>query len=1858
MTDLLTDMPDRDAADEPLVEPIAIVGMSGRFPGARNLDEFWQNLVAGVESVRTYSREEQIALGVPAEVVDHPDYVRAAAPVEDHDMFDAGFFGMNRREAEIRDPQHRLFLECAYEALESAGCDPWRHQGDIGVYAGVGVNDYRIENIQANRDVIDNNGSLAISVNNNPDYVATLASYKLNLRGPSLTVHTACSTSLVAIHLACEALRNGECDMALAGGSSMELPHHRGYTYREGGIMARDGHCRAFDAGASGTIWGSGAGIVVLKRLSDALDDNDYIHALLLGSAINNDGSLKVGFSAPSEQGQSAVVAQALAVADVDPRSVSYVEAHGTGTALGDPIEVAALSSAFGGASDDRQWCGLGSVKTNIGHLGPAAGVAGLIKTTLALQHGAIPPSLHFEQPNPKLKLTDSPFHIAATLTHWPATDKPRRAGVSSFGIGGTNAHVVVEEAPAPDHGPSTSPRHLIPVSAKTEGALQSAVARLANHLTGRPEADLGDVAFTLQTGRPEWAHRAVLVASDTGDAARALSGPDRKRVRTGKTPAAAPQVAFLFSGQGSQYPGMGKELYESNATFRETVDRCADILEPHLALDIRTLLFPDTTDAGEAAARLQQTQYTQPALFVLEYALAQLFQSWGIRPSAMIGHSSGEYVAACLAGVFSLEDALALVATRGRLMQQLPPGRMLALQMGEAEVLAILPEGLSLATVNGPGICVVAGPGEAIEAFAAQLHSEAGGKVLRTSHAFHSSMMDPILDEFTAAVAAVRRRRPELPFLSNVTGDWISAEEATDPAYWARHLRGTVRFSDCVERLLADDTWTLVELGPGRTLAGLARFHTPKEAPPLTTLPAAMDKQGDTEVVLGTLGHLWLQGVEVAWERVCEPGRRKTPLPTYPFERKRYWIDAPPEGLVARPAPAKKATALDLPDWFETPGWRQAAPVVGRPAIAGPYLVFASEHDLSQLLVKRLRDLGAKVTTVLVGAGFDETGIDEFRVTPDQRDDYARLLDAVEARDGRPAHIVHAWGLVPPPQASAPVSPGSLKDSQDRGFFSLLALAQALAEREGATPVTLHVLTAHTQDVTGTDLLAPELATVTGPCRVIPVELPHIACRHVDSDLPGDQRAQQRLADQLVVEMASGPGEPLVALRNGKRWTPTFSAVRVEAENGAANGWRDRGVYLITGGLGGIGLSVAEHLAERARARLVLTGRSAFPEPDAWDQWVVDHDPTDRTSRAIRALRRIEATGGEVLVVSADVSDSDALRMVRARILERFGRLDGIVHAAGVAGGGMIEVKDRATAESVLAPKLDGTVALANVFGDLELDVLVLCSSVTGIAGGFGQVDYCGANAFMDAYARSPRAPKTRIVSVNWGGWLDVGMAAETVAPAAFRELQRGATATETGHPWLATVRGTGGGEAVVAGTFSPEQHWVLSEHRIHQVPVLPGTGHLELARAAMEAAAPRPAGDAAVALRDTMFLVPLAVADGSSAHVEVTVGAPSGDGDERPVAIRTHDAQGRSVVHARTTAQWVAAGVAPTYDLDAIQARCPKVLGAQTPSMSGMLSFGPRWSSLRQIWSGDDEELAYLEASEEVAQDVDALVLHPAMLDEATAFGTGWGGKGQYLPMGYGELLVRSAIPRRVYSHLRYKERGDGEVMLADITLIDSGGREVVAIRDFMLRRVDPQAMAGSVSGEAPAAGSTVPAAGSDAAPVRIGILPAAGAEALRRLLAVDLGSQVVVSAVRIEDVIEGAQALTQETVEDELEGSALVSGPADRSNLGDYVAPATELEKQLAALWADVVGLAEVGADDDFFELGGNSLVAVQLVSRVRDTLGHKLSMRSLFEAPTVAGMAAAIEAQRRQPVPAGAPQAAETGPVITRLARPQA
>lgn len=924
-------------------EPIAVVGMACRVPGAADLGRFWHNLISGTQARTELSREHLIGAGVPADEIDDPDFVPVGYLLDDVENFDAGLFGLTPREAALADPQHRLFLELCHAALENAGWDPAHYSGDIAVYGGRGMETYRWRHIYGNRAVTSVSDHTTIGIGNHADNFTTLVSYKLNLRGPSVGVYTACSTSLVAVHVAAEALRAGECDMALAGGVSIELPGDRGYLHREGGMDSADGRCRPFDAAATGTVWGSGGGAVLLKRLSDAIADGDHVHAVVLGNAVNNDGTGKVGFTAPSVEGQAAAIANALATAGVDARTVSYVEAFGTGSPLGDPIEVAALTSVYGRDGGDRQWCALGSVKSNIGHLSQGAGVVGLIKTVLSLEHGLIPPSLGYTAPNPAIDFAASPFYVNATLAKWETDDGPRRAGVSSFGIGGTNAHVVLQEPPAHKSVAAQRPAHLITISARTEAARDAAVARLADHLAAADidGLDLSDVAHTLRVGRVEHPHRTVVVATDVADAVTALRQPKRQVSATAGAP---PRVVFLFPGQGAQYAGMGAQLYASEPVFARAVDRCAELLAGELDTDLRSLLFASGEQArADAEALLAQPAYAEPALFTIEYALAQLWQSWGVRPATMIGHSVGEYVAATLAGVFDLPDALHLVAVRGRLTQTVSAGAMLTVSAPAERIGPELPDGLSIAAVNGPGTCVVSGPTEQVEQLAEQLSAQkVTVRRLRISHALHSATMDPILAEFTAAVAAARPAAPRLPFLSNRTGAPITAAQATDPAYWAAHLRETVRFGDCVARALADGAQSgaeptlLLECGPGRQLAGLAQMQLPREAlQPISSLPGPNE---DFANCYAAAGRLWVHGVGLD-AKACGGSGRRVPLPGYPYERSRHWIEPDPiPAAVVSPAASRADAALagQTAGAFTVPMQRPPADDAGPPTGSG----------------------------------------------------------------------------------------------------------------------------------------------------------------------------------------------------------------------------------------------------------------------------------------------------------------------------------------------------------------------------------------------------------------------------------------------------------------------------------------------------------------------------------------------------------------------------------------------------------------------------------------------------------------------------------------------------------------------------------------------------------------------------------------------------------------------------------------------------------------------------------------------------------------------------------------------------------
>jgi len=1367
------------------VEPIAIVSMAGRFPGARDIESFWANLREGKESITFFSTEEMRESGVPAAILSDPNYVGALGYLEDADKFDAAFFGYSSREAEIIDPQERLLLQCASEALERAGYDPDRYHGLVGVYAGQLMNSY-LSSMRAQHIPLGSAGWLSTALASAGDFLTTRISYKLNLHGPSVNVQTACSTSLVAVHQACRALWDHECDMALAGGVSVTLPLKSGSIYMQEGIYSPDGHCRVFDAGANGTVSGNGVALVLLKRLSDALADSDHIHAVIHGTAINNDGSSKVGYTAPSVEGQAQVIALAQASAQCDPDTIGYVEAHGTGTLLGDPIEVAALTRVFGDGRRRSSPCWIGSVKSNIGHLYAVAGVAGLIKAALSLEHRELVPSLNFGNPNPQIDFAAGPFKVNTELRHWESPEgAPRRAGVSSFGFGGTNAHAVLEEAPALESSGPSREWQLVCLSAKTDAALAQATTNLSRHLSEHPDINLADATYTLQLGRREFSHRCIVVCRDVADARAALSEGAAQRLIRSVQKGGKRSVQFMFTGQGAQYPNMGLGLYRTEAVFRETVDYSCERLKLPLGLDLREVLFPADDAREQAAERLERTALTQPALFMIEYALAKLWMSLGIQPAAMIGHSIGEYVAACLAGVMSLDDALDLVTERGRLMGEMPPGSMLAISLSEAQVLPLLSEQLSLASINSATLCVVSGPQIDIAALEARLlEMGLAPRRLHTSHAFHSSMMAPILEPFTRRVSQIALNPPQLPYISNVTGQWITAEQATDPAYYATHLREAVQFAKGLEQLFADPNCVFLEVGPGHTLTALAKRHPAhKEEHAFVASMRHPDETAvDEAVLVEGVGRLWLAGVRADWQALHgKHRRRRVTLPTYPFEQIRYWLE-PDRAPGKRERLGRKTKSAE---WTYVPSWKRApSPTTGPSKRGANWLVFADEHGLASELETHMANDGSRVVSVAFGERFARKSPGKYVLNPTTREDYDRLLAELKTVSFTPEFIAHLWSVRRDEELRK--EGDFISECQDRGFFSLILLAQALDACELNGPIGLAVLTSHVHEIDGSERICPENAMVLGPCKVIGMEYPHIRARSIDLAVDGDLRwLGQTVANDLCAPWT----EPVVAYRGRYRWVQAFEQLQIHEHMPSPTPMRNSGVYLIAGGLGLIGLEIADLLARTARARLVLLSRTGLPKREYWARWLAEHDEEDTTNRIIRRLLAIESSGAEVLVCKGDVADEKRVREVIAKAETQFGPLCGVIHAAG-AEARLLPIRSlrRADCEMQFRARLQGLRVLERVLRGKRLDFCLVNSSLASVMGVMDFASYTASQIFMDAFVYQHNKEKGgapwRVI--NWDHWIQAS-GAESPSPAMPMYYMRPGEATDVLSQFLA---------------------------------------------------------------------------------------------------------------------------------------------------------------------------------------------------------------------------------------------------------------------------------------------------------------------------------------------------------------------------------------------------------------------------------------------------------------------------------------
>jgi acyl transferase domain-containing protein/thioesterase domain-containing protein/acyl carrier protein len=1640
--------------------------------------------------------------------------------------------------------------------------------------------------------------------------------------------------------------------MALAGGVTIELPHGQGYLYKENEILSPDGQCHAFDHRAQGTVFGSGAGVVVLRRLSDALADGDHIWSVIKGSAVNNDGAAKAGYLAPSVEGQADAIAEAHAIAGVTADSIDYVECHGTGTYLGDPIEVAALTQAFQDTSDKVGHCRIGSVKTNIGHLDTAAGVASLIKASMALHHHQMPPSLGFEKPNPTIDFEHSPFQVNDRLTDWPRLDHPRRAGVNSLGVGGTNAHVVLEEAPeAQASEDSDWPFQILTLSGRTKAALDANADRLAAHLRANPEQPLADVAWTLWNGRRAFEKRRVVVARDHGHAAHLLEQAEPRRVHNHDA-LSRPDVVFLFPGGGAQYVGMARHLYETEPVFAEWMDRGLEHLKSFETRDIRAIWLPEPGNETQAAEALRQPSLQLPLIMIVEYALAQLWISWGIQPKAVAGHSMGENTAACLAGVMSFEDCIGLVHLRGTLFDSIEKGGMISVAMSAEDLKPLLGGRLDLGAINSPGLSVASGPESALMALEAELQRrDIDFQRIQIDIAAHSRMLDPILDRFRAFLQKITLNAPEMPISSNLTGLMMTDEQATSPDYWVSHLRGTVQFAQCLDTLSDRQNRIFLEVGPGRALSALARQSEGIQANQiLSSLRHPDEEIEDDRYMLEVLGRVWALGSDFDWGQIWGDSRRnRVPLPTYAFQRSRYFIEP---GQPRNQSVSSFLTRIEgVENWGWTTAWRPKyapAPVDVRTELGKAdlqcWLVFMDDSGVASAAAERLRAAGHSIVEVWPGDSFARLDDTTYVVAPERgREGYDLLFRDMLSRGLVPSRIAHFWGVT----KDKSHRPGSsfFHRMQEHGFYSLMFIAQAIADDTLPKPTQVAVFTNDATAFGEERLQSPEKAIIAGPVRVIPREIPGLSVSSVDLVLPAkpklsmfnrvdDQAAVKQawdeLTDQVLEEMIADPVSANAVFRSGRRYEQSLQATALEPIDDASI--RSGGTYLITGGFGGIGLSIAKVLAERG-CTLILTAREGLPNREVWSKYLKRHAPQDKLARRIRAVQELEDLGATVHAHAADICNLPEMTKVVDETVAAHRRIDGVIHAAGQIDDAPLLAKSTASIEKVFSSKIHGTKVLDQLFPDGSTDFIVLFSSSSTQTAPAGQIDYVAANEYLNAYAHARRGDKTRVMAINWGIWTEVGMAAAALAdrigdtdPTAF---------TKVDLPLLDKTGFDPSGHRLFEARYTTED-WFIDQHRTkHDDALFPGAGYLTLASKAL-----RGQGEnSSFAIRNMTFLRPLHVPE--NGHRDIRLRLSRRDDGYHMDVLGSCTLHGRNGFTPIVTADLslIPEAQPKPIDVSAIRARCSAARTASTgkklaAAQETQLVFGPRWKVLDSCAYGSREGIADL-SLDAAAEDGKNWHFHPGLLDIAT----GWAmeliddyhADKLWVPVSYDNVRVYHRLPERIVSWVRSSgsNRNADETASFDITIAMPDGTVCMEIQGFSIKRLsDMSALSAPVKVSAsefePAdfGKSTQPLSHAEERfqhNLSQGIRPQEGAEAFLRALA-RKEPQVFVSSLDMDALVEQAE-ISNDVKSD--------TQKFDRPQLdGDYVAPESEIERTLVGIWEDLLGVQNVGVEDSFFDLGGHSLIAVRLFAKVRKTYSVDFPISILFEAPTIRACASLI------------------------------
>lgn len=1804
---------------------VAVIGMACRLPGAKDINEYLNILKNGECSIKFYTKDEMRRSGIPDETINNPFFINAGTVIDDYERFDANFWNCTPHTAQIMSWEHKIALEEVWAAFENAGYNITENKKKIGVFFSGGFIN------EAFNDSKNTANHFELLLATGADFLSTRIAYELGLTGPAINIQTACSSSLVSIHYACQSLLNGECSMAVAGGITIDPPR-MGYFYEEGMIYSKDGYCKSFDNESTGTIFSSGCGCVVLKPLEDALRDSDRIDAIIRGSSVNNDGRRKMGFIAPSEEGQFKAIAQAINSSEIGSEEIGYIECHGTGTKIGDAIEINALTRALEECrkSNTEIQCAIGSVKSNIGHTQGAAGVAGFIKTVLSLKNALIFPSLHYENTSPRIDNEQSLLFVNSKLSNWNVKNGSLRfAGVSSFGAGGTNAHIVLSEMPKLniDKLDPPYPYSIISLSAKSPKSLEMMKDQLASFLKNNQKNNLTDISYMLHAARAQFNHRYMIVSANMEDAAKKIEASlkdghiDITNYYDLKNETKLP-IVFLCSGIGEHYFNMTKELYASIPYYREQINLCCNLLKPYLENDLLQLLFSNS-QSSEFEDLLQKTEYMVPAVFTVGYAMAKLLMYWGINPQILIGHSTGEYLAACLANVLPLKDMLHLVVRRAQIIDSLPSGAMIVVPLAEQEIKPFLNEEISIAAVNAPSFCTLSGNVETVKKLVDKLSALGiASKYLPVKHAYHSKMMELAEKRFIELFSLFNFKTPSIPYISNLTGKLITPAEVIDPYYWFKHTRDTVCFSQGMQNLFEKD-FLYIEIGPGNNLVSAVLQHQTNDIvlkdKVFSTIRAQNKGNSDLMYFFNAIGKVWLRGIDVDWVKFYGYNLScRVELPTYKFDKSEYL--KPQDTAIIQPA-AMQETKLPIDDWFYAPLW-QRSPLhdLQSQIVNKKILIFNDNCGIGDTLTRILQNSNdVYKVTLNTTYGYDPVN-KEYSIAATVKDDYEKIFVDLTAKQVFLDHVIHLWGVEQcEAQYEHEVTKESIEKYQNLGFYSVLFLVQAIRISQIRSQINLTVIANGVYAVTGDEILYPEKATLQGLIKCIPHEYSQIVSKYIDIDLNANSR--DVVINDLIAECLSNKHvNDLIAYRNSDKFILNYENIKLPMTQGVSKNLKSKGTYLITGGLGGIGFTLAEYLAKYLKANLILTYRTPLPEKVSWDDCLSNPESDSAIAEKIRRVLRLESLGVTVTLMQADVCDYVNMQEVKEFIYLNYIKLDGIIHCAGITAGQFILNKDKEYSDNIFRPKLQGSLNLLQIFGSEDIDFMLFTSSILSIDCFMGQADYSGANAFLDAFGyycskrAEKHANKPMFQVVNWDGWQEIGGAAREQENVAKKRLETLNFNLKKLNCYLFTtqISENNGNSHYYISSFTPREHWFLSEHKLGGMPAVPGTLYLEL----LECAARFSNLEQPIYIENLKFITPLRVSINESKEVFTTLNKVS-LGIDVNVFTYTHDSMGFKIWHRHVCGRLVSFNMQKSASRNEdvkkfianLKNECRedreylehinKLVERNINDDNQVVNWGNRWSCIKQVSTGRNCGILRLSLPECFSSDFETLKLHPALLDVATSvLATKFAKNNNYLPSKYQGVTIFAPLQQDIISYVELFDINP-ESVNCRLVITDINDNPLVQIKRFTMAAIE---VTEKIENPSYSETKNLEFIFGDNK-LRHALTPIEGVEVFKRTIDCE-PKHILISKTALKGRI-----VANNTIEN-IKG-ALDKAPPNLSGPGEAI----------HSIWCSLFGYEKIDENDNFFEIGGNSLLAVMLRNRINKELNTSLSIVDIFTYSTI-------------------------------------